>query len=70
MDAAMRTMRRVGTELIEERKKLFVDEKDPLAGASDDEQYKDLLSALVKANLDPSIPESQRMTDEEVLSRE
>ncbi|KLO13381.1 cytochrome P450 [Schizopora paradoxa] len=69
MDAAMRTMRRVGTKLIEERKKLFINEKGALAGASDDEQYKDLLSALVKANLDPSIPESQRMTDEEVLSQ-
>jgi len=69
MDAAMKTMRRVGTELIQERKKLFVDEKGTLAEASDDWQCKDLLSALVKANLDPSIPESQRMNDEDVLSQ-
>lgn len=68
MDAAMRTMRRVGSELVQEHKKLFLDEKGP--GVSDDWQRKDLLSALVKANLDPSIPESQRMNDEDVLSRE
>lgn len=70
MNAAMKTMRRVGTELIEERKKLFMDEKGALIGASDGEHYKDLLSALLGANLDPSIPESQRMNDEDVLSRE
>lgn len=70
MDAAMKTMRRVGSELVQEHKKLFMDEKGALAGLADDWKHKDLLSALVKANLDPSIPESQRMNDEDVLSRE
>lgn len=66
----MKTMRRVGSELIQERKKHFMeDEKSAFTGDSEDWHHKDLLSALLKANMDSSIPESQRMTDEEVLSR-
>jgi len=68
-DAAMKTMRRVGAELIQERKKLFMDEKSGPTVPSDGWQRKDLLSALVKANMDPDIPESQRMSDEDVLSQ-
>ena len=30
----------------------------------------DLLSALVKANLDAGLPDSQRLSDEDVLNRE
>lgn len=66
----MKTMRRVGNELVQERKKHFLEkEKDAFSDDSADLHHKDLLSALIKANMDPSIPESQRMTDEEVLSR-
>lgn len=31
---------------------------------------RDLLTSLVKANADPDVPESQKLSDEEVLSRE
>ncbi|KLO16841.1 cytochrome P450 [Schizopora paradoxa] len=68
--AAMKTMRRVGNELVQERKHHFLEkEKDAFTDDSEDLHHKDLLSALIKANMDPSIPESQRMTDEEVLSQ-
>ena len=30
---------------------------------------RDLLSLLTRANMDPDLPESQRMSDEDVLSR-
>ncbi|KLO13380.1 cytochrome P450 [Schizopora paradoxa] len=69
MDAAMKTMRRVGSELVQEHKKLFMDENDVPAGGAGTGGPKDLLSLLVKANLDSSIPESQRMSDEDVLSQ-
>ena len=64
----MKTMRRVGSELVQEHKKLY-EEKIGLDGTSGNQLHKDLLSVLVKANMDPDIPESQRMNDEDVLAR-
>ena len=36
----------------------------------DDLQGRDLLSLLIKANMATDIPESQRLSDEDVLARE
>ncbi|KAI0336186.1 cytochrome P450 [Cubamyces sp. BRFM 1775] len=68
---AQAAMRRIGMELIQDRKaaiarefsgrKRGVDKKD-LPG-------KDLLTLLIKANMAMDIPEHQRLSDEEVLSQ-
>lgn len=67
-------MRRIGIELLNERKIEakggHVDQKK-----TDDEiisalNGRDLLSALVRANTDPNLGESKRLSDEDVLGRE
>ena len=67
-------MNRIGFELLEERKKAalgMLSEKDREAAT---EEYgingRDLLTALVKSNMDTEVPESQRMSDRDVLARE
>ncbi|TDL20681.1 cytochrome P450 [Rickenella mellea] len=76
MDHALKTMHRIGEGLISDRKRqllgqdsmdkskngdaLHEDENDVLSG-------EDLLSALMKANMDTDVPEQQRMSDEDVL---
>ena len=62
-------MRRIAKELVDERKKAFTTEKKDVEKDSDNLFGNDLLSVLIKANMDPDIPESQRMNDEDVLSR-
>lgn len=72
MKTAMATMRRVGAQLLDERKQRFLSEKSDAATADEDDaglQGRDLLSLLVKANMDPDMPETQRMCDEDVLAR-
>ena len=59
----------IAKELVEERKKAFTNEKKDIEKDSDNLNGNDLLSVLIKANMDPDIPESQRMNDEDVLSR-
>ena len=56
---ARRTMRQIGEQLLAERRKGGTLEKG-----------RDLLSVLVRANMDTELPESQRMNDEDVLARE
>lgn len=65
-------MLRIGVDLLHQRKqgdfgtasgensKRDWDEKEPA---------KDLLTVLVKANQDTELPDSQRMSDEEVIAR-
>lgn len=61
-------MRQIGEDLLRVR-------KARIAGDVYDEKQdgnawgKDLLSALVRANMDTELPESQRMVDEDVLAR-
>lgn len=62
-------MRRIAKELVEERKRAFTTDKQDIEKDSDSLIGHDLLSVLIKANMDPDIPESQRMVDEDVLSR-
>ncbi|KLO13377.1 cytochrome P450 [Schizopora paradoxa] len=66
---AKAAMRRIAKELVDERKKAFTNEKKDIEKDSDNLNENDLLSVLIKANMDPDIPESQRMTDEDVLSQ-
>lgn len=74
---ARATMRRIGMQLLQDRrreilgqdsfedKKTVEDEEDDYLAA----KGKDLLSALMRANMDEELPESQRIDDEDVLSR-
>jgi len=59
-------MDRIGNQLLKEGKAALAEangEKDKKS------KKRDLLSLLLKANLSPDIPESQRMNDRDVLAR-
>ncbi|KAK7042020.1 cytochrome P450 [Favolaschia claudopus] len=62
IDTAQGTMRRIGMGLLEESK------RQAMAGA-ESHTARDLLSLLVRANMDKDIPESQRMSDDDVLAQ-
>ncbi|KAI0353766.1 cytochrome P450 [Trametes cingulata] len=72
VDHAVRLMRSAGSKLIEERKAEILremsGEKKPGMGRNA-MQGRDVLSLLVKANIAPDIPESQPLTDEDVLAQ-
>ena len=69
-------MRRFGSELIAEKKAAIMrelnerknKEKDDGVGRND-MQGRDLLTLLLKANMATDIPDSQRLSDEDVLAR-
>lgn len=69
----MSTMNRIGRELVEERKDAVLGKKQKVSRNDKDERGelvgRDLLSALVQANMDTELPENQRMNDEDVLAR-
>ncbi|GLB35548.1 putative cytochrome p450 [Lyophyllum shimeji] len=60
-DEARKTMNRIANQLLRESK----------ASIHDKSEWKtrDLLSLLVKSNMDTAIPENQRMTDQDVLAQ-
>jgi hypothetical protein len=59
IDRARRTMSRIGKQLLRESK----------ASIGDKGTARDLLSLLVKSNMAKDLPESQRLSDEDVLAR-
>ncbi|KAJ8482004.1 hypothetical protein ONZ51_g5636 [Trametes cubensis] len=67
---ARATMRRIGTQLIEEKKAAIMRERSDSSGQLDKKDLpgKDLLTLLIKANMATNLPENQRLSDEEVLS--
>ncbi len=68
-------MRRIGLQLIAEKKAaILADSREKSSAAKDgverkDVHGRDLLTLLIKANMASDIPESQRLTDDEVLAR-
>ena len=65
-------MLKIGTKLVAERKALILaasTNKDTKV-SSKDLDGRDLLTLLMKANMASDIPESQKLSDEEVVSRE
>ena len=69
---ARKTMDRLGQKLLVARKEAALG-KTALADSSLGElslEGHDLLTTLVNANMDTSLPESQRMSDTDVLDRE
>ena len=65
-------MQRIGTQLIAEKKAaLLARAREKGRGVQrKDMADRDLLSLLIKANMATDIPESQRLSEEEVLARE
>lgn len=65
-------MRRIGLQLIAEKKAAILGEKtsEKQDVERKDVQGRDLLSLLIKANMAVDIPENQRLSDEEVLARQ
>ena len=68
---AQRTMRRIGLQLIADKKASILAARgnDTKAVEKRDMHGRDLLTLLIKANMATDIPESQRLSDEEVLAR-
>jgi len=64
----MKKMTRIGQRLLSESKTAILSENDKMEKSS--WKSKDLLSLLVRANMATDLPASQRMSDEDVLSRE
>ncbi|KAJ3785706.1 cytochrome P450 [Lentinula aff. detonsa] len=62
LHTAKSTMDRIGRELLRESKLIA-------AGKAENRRSKDLLSLLVRSNVDTSIPYGQRMSDEDVLAQ-
>ncbi|KAK7038524.1 cytochrome P450 [Favolaschia claudopus] len=62
IDAAQDTMRRIGMGLLEESKR-------QAAAGAESRSSRDLLSLLVRANMDKDVPESQRLSDDDVLAQ-
>ncbi|TCD65211.1 hypothetical protein EIP91_002958 [Steccherinum ochraceum] len=68
--AAMKVMRRIGMELIQEKKAAILAEKSRASGVEKkDVRGRDILSLLIKANMSTDIPESQKLSDEDVLAQ-
>ncbi|KZT69443.1 cytochrome P450 [Daedalea quercina L-15889] len=61
--------RRVGMQLIQENKAEVVKASSGGKGTDDALRSRDLLTLLIKANMSPDVPESQRLSDEDVLAR-
>ncbi|KAI0688229.1 cytochrome P450 [Cytidiella melzeri] len=66
---AQKTMRRIGLQLIAEKKASILAASGQSNVERKDVLGRDLLTLLIKANMATDIPESQRLTDEEVLSQ-
>ncbi len=64
-------MQRIARQILTDRKAEILRESHEKPGVLEkkDLQGRDLLTLLIKANMATDIPENQRMTDEEVLSR-
>jgi hypothetical protein len=63
---ASKTMLRIGTQLLNDSKQAATkSEKDKKSW-----EGRDILSLLVRANIMPGVPKSQRLNDDEVLARE
>ncbi|KAI5118123.1 hypothetical protein M0805_008032 [Coniferiporia weirii] len=72
-ERAQDTMRRIGTGLLKLRKENATGDKDIASGLTEETlselRGRDLLSVLVKANMDTELPDAQRLSDEDVLAQ-
>lgn len=66
----MKVMRRIGMDLIKEKKAAIRAESMNMNKLEKkDVQGRDLLSLLIKENMATDIPESQRLSDEDMLAQ-
>lgn len=66
---SLAVVRRIGSQLIAERKAAVLAEAAGGGVAKGDIEGHDLLSLLIRSNLAADMPDSMRMSDEEILSR-
>ncbi|KAI0329991.1 cytochrome P450 [Cubamyces sp. BRFM 1775] len=72
VDRAQEVMRRIGSQLIREKKAEIqreMSESKNRSVARNDVQGRDLLTLLLKANMATDIPDNQRLSDEDVLAQ-
>lgn len=72
IDAAQKTMGRIGSQLLHDAKAAVISSHGAEKGGSIEKsslQGRDLLSLLVRANMATDIPENQRISDEDVLAQ-
>ncbi len=72
IEYASEVFRRIGTQLVEDRKAAILKEASEkhLHGIGrKDLQGRDLLTQLIRANMAQDVPESQRLSDEDVIGR-
>ncbi|KAI0742839.1 cytochrome P450 [Daedaleopsis nitida] len=64
-------MRRIGTQLIEDKKRAILNDASDKSGGVEKRNVhgRDLLTLLIKANMATDIPPEQRLSDEEVFSQ-
>lgn len=63
-------MRRIGLQLVREKQQAVLDEKASHGGtALEKGKDKDLLSLLIKANMDTDLPPEQQLTVEQILNQ-
>ena len=61
-------MQRIGRQIMQERKAEIMRESSGHVGKND-VQGRDLLTLLIKANMATDIPDNQKLSDEDVISR-
>ncbi|EJU01813.1 cytochrome P450 [Dacryopinax primogenitus] len=69
MDAALNTTHRVGTELVMKRKAEVFEEMQSKFGQNGKIAGRDVLTALIRANMAAGVSENQQMSDREVLAQ-
>lgn len=64
------TLRKIGMQIINERKaEISQKAKGHVGKASEGDQGRDLLTVLLRANMAEDLPDSQRLTEEDMLAR-
>ena len=62
-------MREIGLQLVREKREAVMAESMDSGVGKRDVQGRDLLSLLIKANMATDVPDEERLSEEEVLSR-
>ncbi|KAI0736247.1 cytochrome P450 [Fomitopsis betulina] len=69
IERAQKVMRRIGLQLVEEKKAEIMKATSSGEKGDDTLHSRDLLTLLIKANMATDVPESQRLSDEDVLAQ-
>ena len=70
IERAQRTMRRIGNELLKDCREVIANTTSHMNGERFGLRGHDLLTLLVKANMSKDLTDDQRLSDEDVISRE